>query len=107
MDDLIYLASERYEKDSIGQMVPMESYRAIWADIRSITRSEWANAGQSGLNPQLVAITPVANYDGEDIALVRKRKYGIYRTYLPPNSDEIELYLELKAGLDEKINICR
>lgn len=111
MDDLIYLVSEWYEKDAIGQMEPKERIKGIWADVKSVTRSEWANAGQNGLRPQLVAVTQAINYSGEEIVQIgsgtNARRYGIYRTYFPPDSDGIELYLEAKAGLDGQINTYR
>lgn len=103
MDDLIYLVSEGYAKDDIGQLVPTELSVPVWAHLQSITRAEWADAGQNGLQPQLVAITPIVNYNGESIVQIgdgeQAKRYGVYRTYFGPDSDVIELYLERKAGV--------
>lgn len=102
MDDLILLISESYIKDEIGQLIPDETSTQAWAHLQSVTRSEWANAGQKGMQPQLVAITPIVNYHGESIVQIgageSQQRYSIYRTYFGPNSDTIELYLERKAG---------
>lgn len=102
MDDLITLIKEGYTRDEIGQMVPMETSRQVWAHLQSVTRAEWADAGQKGMQPQLVAITPIVNYDGESIVQLgvgeSAKRYSVYRTYFGPDTDSIELYLERKAG---------
>ena len=104
MDDLVYLIGVVYTEDEIGQLVPMETERAVWASIQSVTRAEWAQAGQAGLNPELVLTMPRVNYNGQKIVELRKDcgrpvRYGVYRTYFSSDSDEIELYLEQKAGV--------
>lgn len=99
MDDLIYLISEDYTEDDFGQLVPSETSVPVWAHLQSVNRSEWYNAGQAGLQPQLVASTPVVNYSGETIVEIGGKRYGVYRTYFGPDTDLIELYLERKAGV--------
>lgn len=104
MDDLVYLIGEAYTKDKIAQLAPMETERAVWASIQSVTRAEWAQAGQAGLNPELVLTMPRVNYNGQKIVELRKDcgqpvRYGVYRTYFSNDSDDIELYLEQKAGV--------
>ncbi len=103
MDDLILLISESYRKDAIGNVTVKETATSVWAHLQSVTRAEWADAGQSGLQPQLVAVTPIVNYNGEQIVQIgsgeNSRRYAVYRTYLDPGNDSIELYLERKAGV--------
>ena len=99
MDSLIYLISQAYSQDDIGQVIASESKNEVWASLQSITRAEWADAGQNGLQPQFVAVTPIVNYNGESIAEINGKRSGIYRTYFSPDSDSIELYLERKVGV--------
>ena len=103
MDDLIYLVSETYQKDDLGQQVPVEVLVPVWVEISYIGRSEWAAAGQNGLNPEMVVSTNVANYSGEKIVQFgtesNAQRFGVYRTYRAKDSDYIELYLERKAGV--------
>lgn len=103
MDDMIYLVSQTYTQDSIGQMVPSEIMTPVWARIQSVTRAEWTDAGQRGLQPQLVAITPIVNYNGEEVVQIGDgevaKRYAVYRTYFGPDSDTIELYLERRVGV--------
>lgn len=102
MDELIYLVHETYASDGI-QMVPSEALVPVWAHIQSVTRAEWTDAGQKGLQPQFVAITPIVNYSGEQIVQIGEgetsKRYSVYRTYFGPDSDVIELYLERKVGV--------
>ena len=99
MDDLLTLIAETYEQDDIGQQIPQTSGASVWAHVRSVTRSEWYAGGREGMQPEFVAVTPAVNYNGEKIAVLRGRRYAIYRTYLPDDSDEIELYLEERVGV--------
>lgn len=99
MDDLIILIGETYTQNEIGDMVPAQHETPVWATIQSVSRQEAADGGRLGLSPELVAVTPQVNYSGETIAVVQGTRYGIYRTYRIPNSDQVELYLERKAGV--------
>lgn len=100
MDDLLTLIGQTYEQDGIGQFVAQETQTDIWAHITSVSRSEWAVAGQSGLSPSYVATTNIANYSGEGVAVWKGKRYSIYRTYIKADTDEIELYLEKQAGIE-------
>ena len=99
MDDVIKLIKQAYTKDTIGQGVPNESSREVFASINSVSRSEWSAAGVNGLKPSFVATTPSINYEGEMIVELSGERYSVYRTYLKKDSDEIELYLERKVGV--------
>ncbi len=98
MDDLITLVADTYQQQESGAQIPRETQRQVWATLASVTRQEFLGAGREGLNPELVATTPLVNYGGERTVIIRGKRYGIYRTYLAPESDSIELYLEGKAG---------
>lgn len=100
MDGIAYLVELGYEDDSIGQKIPVEkSRRMIFTEIYSITRQEWKSAAQGGVKAQIMLKTDNINYSGEKVAEVDGKLYDIYRTYNPPGSDEIELYLEMKVGV--------
>lgn len=99
MDDILTLIGQTFEQDSIGQFVSTETRTDVWAHITSVSRSEWAVAGQNGLAPSYVATTNIANYNGESVAVWKGKRYSIYRTYIKADTDDIELYLEEKAGI--------
>ncbi len=94
----IDLIAVTYTTDNIGQKVENETSRTVFCALRSITREEWKNAGEMGLKPSFQATMFTYDYQGEQIAELNSKRYGIYRTYLTTN-DLIELYLEEKAGI--------
>ncbi len=99
MDEMIALVSESYAVDELKQRVPADTSRPVWANIQSVTRSEFFAAGKSGLEPELVAVIPLVNYGGERVAVVRGQTYAVYRTFVKEESDDVELYLQRKEGL--------
>lgn len=100
MDDTLILIAKRLKQNEIGDFVcEDEVRREIWGNIRSVSRAEWYDAGRKGMNPEIVFATPLVNYCYETEAELNGVRYGIYRTYFVQGSDEIELYLERKAGV--------
>lgn len=99
MDGVVKLINETYKQDEIGQLIPSESETEIYVEILSVTRSEWAAASRDGLNPAIMLRTQRVNYSGEQIVEFEGSRYGVYRTYAPPDSDLIEIYLEEKVGV--------
>lgn len=98
MDDVIYLISETFADDEMGQKIPVEKRREVFATISSVSRAEWTATQTSGLRADAVAVTPYVNYCGEEKAIWRGKRYEIYRTYLRPNDGTIELYLGRRLG---------
>ena len=109
--NVLVLHKQTYTQDAIGQFTPAVSTSQVFCNIRSVSRSEWASAGQMGLKPELVATMFAWDYHGEEIAElatpmaavddgspVSGTLYGVYRTYLLDN-EQIELYLERKTGV--------
>ena len=100
MDGVAYFVTQGHVKDAIGQYVPDKARkREILVTENSITRSEWNAAGRNGHKAQIVLTTARINYGGESEIEYHGQMYSIYRTYSPPNSDEVELYLEKKVGV--------
>lgn len=96
--DIMTLVAKTYTVDAIGQKVPAEQARDVFAQIDSVTQSEWYEAGRAGLKAEYRATIFFGDYAGEEIARIGGVTYGIYRTYRRKD-DTIELYLERKAGL--------
>ena len=96
--DVISLVGVKHERDGRRQQVPKEQpAREIFCSIKSITRAEWAAVGHRGMKPALCAVVWADEYNGELTTVYGGQRYGVYRTY-QPNPEEIELYLEKKAG---------
>lgn len=95
---VIELVSVTYTADGIGQQVPTETTKSVFCELESVTRSEWATAGQIGLKPEFKATMFSPDYDGQEIVLIGTARYGVYRTF-QRKDEAIELYLERKAGV--------
>ena len=125
--DVINLISENLTQNEFGEWVPsayaepltqfelsieetdpvqlseLRSYRAteVFCDVRSITRTEWFNAGRNGIqHPEFVFVINRNEYNGEKIVQYKDQFYGVYRTYEAKN-ENLELYVEAKGGLHD------
>lgn len=93
------LIAETISMNEIGVPVSTETARQIYVFERSVTGTEWREAGRRGINAAVCLTTPRCNYQGEKIVEYEGMRYGVYRTYVA--GDDIELYLEEKGGLHE------
>lgn len=95
------LIRKLYTTDDIGQKIYTESTSLVYADIKSVSRSEFFQAGEYGLKPSYVAEMFAPDYNGEELCELTMfgttDKYSIYRTYLGLN-EKIELYLQKEVG---------
>lgn len=66
--NVLTLIGKTYTTDAIGQPVPVETKRKVFCDLRSVSRAEWATAGQMGLKAELMAEMFAPDYHGEEIA---------------------------------------
>lgn len=94
----IRLISTTYTVDAIGQRVPTEVPRQVFCNLGSVSATEYFEAGRNGLNAEYRATVLREEYHGERLAELNGQRYGIYRTYIG-TGDELELYLERKAGV--------
>lgn len=95
----ITLEAPKYKSDGISQLVKDGvTTRKIFCKIQNVKRSEWAAAAHNGKRAAYCVTVWADEYQGEEIAILNGTRYGIYRTY-SPNGEEMELYLEQKAGV--------
>lgn len=99
MEGTAYLIQETYTFDSLNQQIPTEKEVEILCHVESIGQSEFFAAGQNGINSDLKIVTQAVNYSNEEIIEYNGARYGIYRTFRRKDSDEIELYCEMKGGI--------
>lgn len=86
-----------YSQDEYGIMREEVSARMVYADVKSVTLSEWTEGGKIGLNPEYRMTMFKFDYEGEHILKYNDVQYTIYRTYETVN-DMIELYVEKRKG---------
>ena len=100
--DVIGLITETRSAHGVHEAIT-ESVREVLAQIRSVTRSEYYNALNAGVQPELVfKLALDADYEDEHFLYFRKKKYRIVRTYLT-NDGGIEITAERsdENGTDE------
>lgn len=95
--DVITLISETVTADASGVERTTTTSRTIFAQVDSITRAEFFEAGRAGLNPQFKFVVFAGDYEGETIAEYKGKRYAIYRTYLA-RDDRLELYAQREGG---------
>ena len=98
MDDVLKLLSETFEKNEYGIQKPVQTFREVFCEVHSVTRSEVFEGGRNGLNPAFQFTIFQGEYNGETIVEYQGRTFSIYRTYIIPGTDYIELYVERKGG---------
>lgn len=91
------LISKTYTVDFIGQRVSADIEREIYCDVNSITTTEFINAGQLGLKPEIKVKVWKNEYHGEDELIIDDVYYSIYRTYVDRDG-RIELYVQRRVG---------
>lgn len=97
----IYLVSETYTKNQYGVLIPTITKRKIFANVTSVTATEWFEGGRNGLNPELRMRVFAPEYHGEEVVQFNGKYYAIYRTYMA-RDDVMELYVERKKGEEEQ-----
>lgn len=120
MDDVITLVSCTKQRDEYGVEREIVSTRDVLAQVHSVTRQEFFEAGRNGLNPSFVFTVFAGDYNDEGECRYNGNQYSIYRTYIShgevrthvsntrksssvssyhmPGDDYIELYVERKGG---------
>ena len=98
MDIIAYLIGYTITLNDYKQEEKTETKTMIYCRKKSVSRSEFYNAGRQGLQPAFLLITAKIDYQGELEVEVDGVRYGIYRTY-EVDEDYIEIYCEKKGGL--------
>lgn len=93
----IYLVHETKAQNDIGEWVSTEVLRKVYANVTSISASEYFSASQIGLNPEIRFTMFAPDYDGELIVEYNGIRFSVYRIYRA-TSDKMELYAQREAG---------
>ena len=97
LHDVITLVALTITKDTYGIETSTESQRTIFAEVESISQSEFFAARDAQLQPEFRFRVFFGDYKGEEILEYQNKRYAIYRTYR--SGDYMELYAERKVGV--------
>lgn len=87
--------------DRLNQPIYTTSTRKVLARRIPVSQSEFYSAGQIGISADFEFIISQFDYDGETMLTYNGQNLRIYRKY-ERDDNEIELYCEYAAGLNEK-----
>lgn len=102
--DIVTLYAETVTRDKYGINHKSTTTREVFCKVDSVTRTEFFDAGRSGLNPEYRITMFYGDYNGEYVVGYKGRLYSVYRTYLA-KTDIIELYVERQGGTNGTENI--
>lgn len=97
MSTVITLVNETTSQDSIGQVVTTRTTSDIYAQIRSVSGTEWSNAGLNGIRASYQITCYADEYAGQQELILDGVTYEVYRTY-ERRDGKIELYVEKRTG---------
>lgn len=102
MDDVIMLMCSAHVKDEYGIDHEEMTAKQVFCKAEYVSRSEFFGGGRNGLNPEFKFVIFAGDYNGESVCQYNGRSYAIYRTYVVPGDDYIELYAERQGGRNGK-----
>lgn len=95
--EVITLISETRSKNKYGVDETSEIGREVFVNVQSVSRQEFFDAGQAGMQPSYEFVMFGPDYMGEKIVEYKGIRYTVYRTYARKD-DSLELYVEERAG---------
>lgn len=76
-----------------------QTTRDVFARMSSVDRSEFYAGGESGFRPEMRFLVFQAEYRGESVLIWNGKAYAVYRTYLVPGTDDLEVYVQREVGV--------
>lgn len=97
MSDVLNLITETYTTDIYGNETSVETKKEVFCEVRSVSKTEYYSAGETGHRPVFRFDVFRYDYNNEKLAEYDGQKYYIYRVYF--NNDTAELYTEERIGI--------
>lgn len=84
------LITQTFAPDGLGNQVPTKTETIVFCDVKSISRSEFYYASNTGLKPSIIFTIHDFEYNKQELVKFNGQEYNVIRTYLK-NIDEVEL----------------
>lgn len=97
LNDLISLLEIEKDIDVEGFEIEKQKERVVFAKKKSITQSEFYEAGRNGYKLSYKFVIKPYEYNGEKYILYNEEKHKIERTY-EADSENLELICSKKVG---------
>jgi SPP1 family predicted phage head-tail adaptor len=79
--DVIELVSVTYTENDIGDSIEVVSNRQVFANKKSVRQTEFYQAAQTGLKPELMFEIRTTEYQDEEKLSYNGKEYTIIRSY--------------------------
>lgn len=96
--DVCYLISVSLRNNEYGVGIQTEERTKRFCRVRSVSGSEFIEAGQQGIHAQYQIALLRAEYTGQQEVEYRGKRYSVYRVY-ERSVDTVELYVEERVGV--------
>ena len=96
MTDVITLITQTITTDKYGNEVVTTQDTDVFAEVDSVSQSEFFAAQDTELKPEYKFTVFFGNYNGQSLVEYEGETYSVYRTYR--TGDNLELYVERKIG---------
>lgn len=100
MTEQINLIAIEYTQDDLGEWIEERTETLVFAQVESVTMSEFYQAGLQGFKPDYRFVVWQAEYSDEELIEYRDKVYNVYRTY-KRDDGRIELYCNEKKGAED------
>lgn len=96
-NDVITLVQENYKDDDYGDLILEKVKRAVFAEFKSISQTEFYQAQSVGMKPEIkFELADYYDYQDEKKLIYDEKEYSIIRTYR--NGTKLEI--TCKRGVD-------
>ena len=96
MATIITLIAQTFSIDQYGNEVVTTQDTDVFAEVDSVSQSEFFAAQDTELKPEYKFTVFFGNYNGQSLIEYEGETYSVYRTYR--TGDNLELYVERKIG---------
>ena len=96
-DEIISIGTIMARSDDIGNQLPQEIRKEVFATIKSIGMNEKSAASQISFHAEYKAEVFRFDYEGQKFVEFNGKRLEIYRTY--ESGDRVELYLGERSGV--------
>ena len=100
--EIIHLVSKVDSSDSIGNIVPEESFTKCYAKEKVVGSREYYNAVSVGITPTAELRIKKTNYNNEEELIWKDKRYSIIRT-LPIGNHDLVLVISEEQGVYENM----
>lgn len=95
--DTLTLITRMYANDEYGIQRAQTQENTVFCNVTDISGSEFFEAAQTGVKPELRFVIYSFEYNGETLVSYRNAYYTVYRVY-HRSKDLVELYVSKDAG---------